>query len=342
MMKGLWGVGNRLWVFVLLACVVMWGQCGNSFAEESALRATELIVLVGAPGTPDYEGLFRKWAEQWQTAAEKSQASCTVIGLGDSTPSDRDRIEQILKTTEKTGPRELWIVLIGHGTFDRRIAKFNLRGPDVSTDDFKEWLKPIERPIVLIDTSAASGPFLTQLAGTNRVIVTATKSGSEQNFARFGGFLAEALVDPSSDLDKDEQVSLWEAFLAGSRTTAAWYKDEGRLQTEHALLDDNGDGQGTRAEAFDGLDPVKAATDKAKLDGSRAHQRHLVPSAADAKLPVEIRQKRDAIELQILDLRGKKATLLEDEYFDRLESLLIELTRLSRQPTTKPMPRAGF
>ncbi|MDP1798973.1 MAG: hypothetical protein Q8K78_15880, partial [Planctomycetaceae bacterium] len=187
----------------------------SSLADE-APRAAEIVVLVGAPGTPDYEGLFRRWAGQWETAAKSANAAYTMIGLDPSTAmSDRARLEQWLKDADKTGPRELWLVLIGHGTFDRRVAKFNLRGPDVSTDDLKEWIKPIERPVVVIDTSAASAPFLTQLAGPNRVIVSATKSGSEQNFARFGGFLAEALVDPSSDLDKDDQVSLWEAFLAG-------------------------------------------------------------------------------------------------------------------------------
>lgn len=329
----------------LLFAIVL--HCGTpllSMAAEPAARSAELIVLVGAPGAPDYEPLFRKWAEQWATAAKQAKAICTIIGLDEDAKGDRVRLEEVLKATEKDGPRELWLVLIGHGTFDRRVAKFNLRGPDASTDDLKEWLKPIERPTVVIDTSAASAPFLTQLASSNRVIVSATKSGSEQNFARFGGFLAEALVDPSSDLDKDEQVSLWEAFLAGSRRTAAWYKDEGRLQTEHALLDDNGDGQGTRADAFDGLDPVKVATNQAKLDGSRAHQRHLVPSAAESNLPLEIRRQRDVLELQILELRGKKTTLPEDVYYQQLETLLIELTRLSRTPVSSvklPVP-AGF
>lgn len=294
-------------------------------------NAAEVVVLVGAPGTPDYEGLFRRWAGQWEAASQKSGAACTIIGLETSESTDRLRLEELLKKTEQAGPRELWLVLIGHGTFDRRVAKFNLRGPDISTDDLKEWLQPIERPVVVIDTSAASAPFLTKLAGTNRVIISATKSGSEQNFARFGGFLAEALMDRSSDLDKDNQVSLWEAFLAGSRLTAAWYKDEGRLQTEHALLDDNGDGQGTRADAFEGLDPIKSAADNAVLDGIRAHQRHLVPSATEAELPLEIRRRRDRLELQILDLRAKKASLPEDEYFDRLEALLLDLTRLSRR-----------
>ena len=325
-MGGQWAVGVGQWGAMLLLMGTALGSC---VADETP--GAELVVLVGAPGTPDYEALFRKWADQWTTAAKTSRATSTIIGLDAGSSSDRDRIEQFFQNTATTGSRELWFVLIGHGTFDRRLAKFNLRGPDVSTDDFKTWLKRIERPLVLIDTSAASAPFLTQLAGPNRVIITATKSGSEQNFARFGGFLAEALVDSSSDLDKDEQISLWEAFLAGSRRTAAWYKDEGRLQTEHALLDDNGDGQGTRADAFDGLDPVKASADQSKLDGSRAHQRHLVPSAEEAQLSPEIRQQRDAIELQILDLRGKKASLSEDEYFDRLETLLIELTRLSRR-----------
>ncbi len=334
-----------------LSVVLIWNGAMTTRADE-APRAAEIVVLVGAPGTPDYEALFRRWAGQWEAAAKKAGADCTIIGLETTPASDRARLEQFLKATEQAGPRELWLVLIGHGTFDRRVAKFNLRGPDVSTDDLKVWLKPIERPTVVIDTSAASAPFLTQLAGTNRVIVSATKSGSEQNFARFGGFLAEALMDSSSDLDKDDQVSLWEAFLAGSRLTAAWYKDEGRLQTEHALLDDNGDGQGTRADAFDGLDPVKAAADKTALDGSRAHQRHLVPSDAEAQLPLEIRQRRDKLELQILDLRAKKASLAEDEYFLKLEGLLLDLTRVSRtrsadsagisSPARRPAKSAGF
>ncbi len=312
---------------------------GSLPAAESLPTAAEVIVVVGASGATEYERQFADWAGRWQAAAEKSRAHCLVIGQDTSPISDRERLQALLKSTPQETDRELWLVLIGHGTYDRRAAKFNLRGPDVSAEDLKGWLAPLKRPLVLIDTSAASAPFLTQLAGPQRAIITATKSGGEQNFARFGGFLAEALIDPSADLDKDDQISLFEAFLAGSRRTAEWYQDEGRLQTEHALLDDNGDGQGVRADVFDGLEPATGQKGAAPTDGPRAHQRHLVPSRQEASLPLDVRRRRDALELQLLELRGKKASLPEDEYYDRLETLLIDLTRVSRTPQPQDRPQ---
>ena len=104
-------------------------------------------------------------------------------------------------------------MLIGHGTFDGREAKFNLRGPDVTDVELADWLLPFKRPVVVINCASASGPFINRLSGANRVVVTATKSGNEINFARFGQYIAEAIADPRADLDKDGQVSLLEAFL---------------------------------------------------------------------------------------------------------------------------------
>jgi len=86
-------------------------------------------------------------------------------------------------------------VLIGHGTFDGRSARFNLRGNDISAEELKKWLEPIDCPIAIANCSSASGPFLKALAGQNRVVMTATKTGAEINFARFGEFLSEAVGD---------------------------------------------------------------------------------------------------------------------------------------------------
>src|SRR5213076_1421481 len=133
---------------------------------------------------------------------------------------------------------------LGHGTFDRRSAKFNLRGADLSADELAKWLAPVHRPLVVIDAASASGPFIKALSGPDRVIVTATRSGDEQNATRFGGFLADAVSDPLADLDKDGQTSLLEAFLVAAKRVDASYTEAGLLATEHALLDDNGDGLG--------------------------------------------------------------------------------------------------
>ena len=120
-------------------------------------------------------------------------------------------------------------------------------------------------------------------------------------------------------------MSLLESFLSASHRTAEFYKTEGRLATEHALVDDNGDGLGTPADWFRGVLATKRAKDGAAPDGPRAHQFHLVRSAAEQQLDPAIRARRDRLELQLAELRGRKAKLSEEKYFQELEKLLLEL-----------------
>src|SRR5262249_11540634 len=137
--------------------------------------------------------------------------------------TDHDRLQEALQTEAKETPAQLWVVLLGHGTFDGKEAKFNLRGPDVSATELADWLKPFRRPVALIDTSSASAPFLNKLSAPGRVILTATRSGHEVNFARLGQYFSEAVADPEADLDKDGQTSLLEAYLIASRRVAEFY-----------------------------------------------------------------------------------------------------------------------
>jgi hypothetical protein len=167
------------------------------------------------------------------------------------------------------------------------------------------------------------------------VIVTATKSGYEQNYARFGRYMAEAIIDPQADLDKDGQTSLLEAFLMASGRVGEFYNSEGRLATEHALLDDNGDGLGTPADWFRGIRAVKKAKEGGSADGLRAHQLHLVRSDQEQKLSAQVRARRDELELAISRLRDTKNQAKEDDYYRQLEKLLLELATLYQQNTSK-------
>jgi hypothetical protein len=121
---------------------------------------------------------------------------------------------------------------------------------------------------------------------------------------------------------------LLEAFLTASLRVAEFYRREARLATEHALIDDNGDGLGTRAEWFRGIRAVKAAKDGAELDGLRANQLHLVRSPEQIQLPPHVRQRRDQLEAAIEQLRIEKPSLDPDVYYGRLEPLLVELAEL--------------
>jgi hypothetical protein len=190
------------------------------------------------------------------------------------------------------------------------------------------WLKNGERPLAVIDCTSCSGPFLAELSGPQRAIITATKTGHEYNFARFGDYLSQTIVDPAADLDKDEQTSLLEAFLAAASKLREFYKADARLETESPLLDDNGDRQGTPAAWYQGLRPTKAAKSGAALDGPFAATLVLARSQRESDLPMELRAQRDKLEQELIALRARKSQLPEAEYLAELKRVLVALSKL--------------
>ena len=299
----------------------------SSWAQTNGQRT--LVLVIGAAGEPEYGEQFSAWADLWKQAAAKGGLQTSVIGHATNNPeTDLTQLLTVLTNEVAKPAGELWIVFIGHGTYDGQAAKFNLRGPDISASDLAAVLKPCQRPLAVIDCAPASGPFINALSGTNRVIITATRSGNEVNATHFGGYLAQAIADPAADLDKDGQTSLLEAFLLASRQTQQFYKEAGRLATEPALIDDNGDGLGTPADWFSGVRAVKTAANGKSVDGVRAQQMMLVRSEAEQELSPEVRARRDELESQLSDLRSRKGGMKEDDYYQQLENILIETARL--------------
>lgn len=305
-------------------------------AVEKPKPPPSAIIVTGAPGTDDYAEIFPKWANHWKKACESGDVPAVFIGEGKSDQSDREQFRLALESATRESLEPLWIVLLGHGTFNGRDAKFNLRGDDVVANEVAEWLKPFQRPIVFIGGFATSGAWLKPLAGDDRVLVTATRNGGENNYSRFGGYFSKAIADPEADLDHDGQTSVLEAWQSAAKKTAEFYESDGRLASEHSLLEDNGDGIGTPADWFEGVRVVKKSKSGAAADGTRAHQIHLVPSEEERQLPAEVRAKRDDLELSLARLREKKADLPPDEYYAKVESIMLDLARLYR--TAAPAP----
>jgi hypothetical protein len=302
--------------------------CSNSSPAQTNEQRT-LVLVIGAAGEPEYGEQFSAWADLWKQAAAKGGLQTSIIGGDTNNPeNDLTRLLTVLTNEAAKPAGELWLVFIGHGTYDGHSAKFNLRGPDITATDLTAALKPCLRPLAVIDCASASGPFINSLSGPNRVIITATRSGSEVNATRFGGYLAKAIADPAADLDKDGQTSLLEAFLLASRETQQFYREAGRLATEHALLDDNGDGLGTPADWFSGVRAVKTAANGKSVDGVRARQMMLVRSQVEQELSPEVRARRDDLEKQLSDLHSRKGGMKEDDYYKQLEGILIETARL--------------
>jgi hypothetical protein len=215
----------------------------------------------------------------------------------------------------------LFVFLIGHGTFDGKQAKFNLVGPDLSAVDYNDLISSLPtRRVVVFNMASASGEFIKSLSAKGRIVVTATRNGQEQNATRFAGFLVAALRASDADTDQDGHISVLESFSYASRLTADFYARAGRLATEHALLDDNGDGVGReKADAGEGLLARATYLDSLNVEQAAAN-------AATAKLMRE----RTRLEGEIEQLIGRKSTLPETEYQATLEHLFIELAKVNR------------
>jgi hypothetical protein len=283
-----------------------------------SVQADNLLIIRGSDGTPDYAKVFDEEVTQWQAAATKGLVKADLLRTTEAL-----KAKLSTEAANKTGI--LWLVLIGHGTFDGREARFNVKGPDFTSTDLAEWLKPVQREVIIVNTASASGAFIKPLSAPRRIIITATKSGEEVFYPRFGEFFARAINgNLEADLDQDNEVSLLEAFLFASKQVTQFYETEQRISTEHALIDDNGDGVGTRSELFEGTRPKDP-----KFDGGRAHQLALVHNEEELKLSPEIRAQRDALEVKVRDLINKRSLMKEDEYYRQLEALFLQIAKLS-------------
>lgn len=323
--------------------------CGAQVSgqEMGAESQPDVILVVGAAGEAEYGEAFAQWALRWRDVAGAAGANITMIGMDDSanasgeagSMSDLDQLKQTLAGLPTQSPQSVWLVMMGHGTSGQSGSKFNLRGPDLSADQLASWLKPIERTTVIVSAFSSSAPFLNALSGPNRVVVTATQSGQEQNYSRFGEYLSHAIGDEASDIDHDGEVSILEAFLAASAAVRDFYRNENRLQTETALIDDNGDSLGTKASAFRGIRSIgTAASADQSLDGDRAATITLTPPSVRLPLSDAETVERDAIEAELRRLHARQSSMTGQAYRDAVLAQWIRLAKIYRAAELRSEP----
>ena len=320
---------KRTWV--IAACVASLLSPAAAAAQQA-----HLAVIVGLAGDPEYAELYGKWAASLVEAATGRYGlpAAQVHYLTDAPQAapratGRSTREGIVGLFDRlaAAPKEdvVFVVLIGHGTFDGRAAKFNLPGPDMTAADFEPLLKRLApRRVVFVNTASASGPFIEALSAPGRTIVTATRSGRESFATTFGGFFVDALTSESADLDKNRRVSVLEAFDYARREVASAYERQGVILTEHALLDDTGDREGTAEPAADGKEGRVAAL--LSLGSAAAAE----PQVADPRTRV-LHEERRALERRVEALRLMKDSMDPQRYAAELEKLATELALKSRQ-----------
>ncbi len=305
----------------------------TSFATTFVANAKQdltVLLLIGSDGNTEFGEAFREDAAIWIEAARKADAEMKVVGIEDTGKNNDAEIFKRYLSEVKTS--QLWVVIVGHGTFDGRDAKFNVRGPDFTDDELVHWLDAYEGQLALINTASASGSLIRKAARPDRIVITATKNESELSYTRFGRYFAKAIAGAeAADLDNDKQVSLLESFIHASNETALFYQSEGRLATEHALINDNGDGNGSRAEWFKGTSATRSANADAAPDGEIAGQQVLIPNEFEKQLSDGQRKKRNELEREVRALRRDRENQEEDDYYEQLEKLLLQLAGIYQE-----------
>ena len=303
-----------------------------------ALKAqTQVIIVTGASGEPQYAASFHAAGSSLVDAlvAKYGFTPDDITYLGEDPARDRSRIDGKSSKQELTqaitrvaararsGDRVL-LILIGHGSHAGSDSRFNLPGPDLTAAELGVMLEPLKAmQVAVVNAASASGDFLPVLSARNRVVVTATKSSYERNQTLFPQYFVAAFAAAGADTDKDERVSLLEAFTYAKREVARAYETDSRLPTEHAMLDDDGDRRGS-------AEPDPRAGDGALarrfIIGARTATAAAAGNGADRALVI----RKEQLEAQVDSLRRRKETMTADAYARELERLLVELARVNQ------------
>ena len=312
--------------FIVVACML-------ALAPGALAQDTHVLVIAGVGGDEDHVKQFNKYAGAVVDAAKKQgvlEANITYLGENPEQSGGRMKARSTRENVSKAfadlaakakAIDDVFIVLIGHGSFDGRQGTFNLPGPDLAITDYAMLLSKFPtQKIVFVNTASSSGAFLQPLAGPARTIVTATKTGGERNETRFPEFFVAALDDEAADRDRNGRVSIQEAFDYAAAKVKAAYEQSGNILTEHATLEDGNQG---KFAATQFLAPPRSRTAAAQ--------------AADPALRALLEQ-RDALERQVAELRLRKDSMDSAQYEQQLEKLVTELalkTRAIREMETK-------
>jgi hypothetical protein len=275
---------------------------------DFAAAATHVMVVAGLGGEPQYDERFAQWSQAMARASVTATGNPDAVYLLSGEYARREAIEQRLGQLAMTladGDRFV-LVLLGHGSFDGTEYRLNIPGPDITGTQLAALLDRIPKsvPQLVVNATSTSGAVAERWVRPWRIVVTATRNGGERNATRFGGYWAEALTSNEADRDKNGEVTALEAYDYATHKVADAFKTDASVATEHSKLV--------------GAEPASFVV--ARLGAAALY-------ASDAQL-IALRNEQNGIERRLAQLRLLKQQLPENEYYNRVEPVLIELARL--------------
>ena len=232
--------------------------------STTAFAADHVLIIGGTAGEKSFYDAFwsatSRFHELLINEYSYTQEHITFL-FEDMGPSEESGIvdteskrEQVLaafaELAETVQPSDRFLLfMLGHASrTGRGDLKFNLRGRDITEAEYVTLINaiPAERQI-LIFGFPYSGKLVTHLSKQGRIILTSSSPNEGYSLqAGFGNVFVDAFSAAANDIDRNGDISLLEAFLSLQTRTKDFYEKDGKVQSEHPHLDDNGDRDATR------------------------------------------------------------------------------------------------
>ena len=290
-------------------------------AALTAHATTFYVTISGLGGEADYDQRFKMWADDIDGSLKKAGGDVNVVTLVAPTREViRAKLGDVARQAKPTDA--LVLMLIGHGSFDGTEYKFEIPGPDITGAELATLLEhiPATRQCV-VNMTSSSGGSIEFLRKPNRVVISATKAGTEKNATVFARYWAEALRDPAADVDKNDSISALEAFHYAQHKTTEFFDTQKRLATEHPVLEDTGKGEGEKSPSAENGEGRLAATFPLVRMGANA-------AAARDPNKRPLLDRKEQLEQAIDKLKYEKAAMPGDAYKKQLAALLLELAKV--------------
>ena len=303
-------VGDHMRTLLLLAAAALSAQATSFY-----------LTVAGLGGEPEYEQRFAGWASDFNKAvAGEAGAKVETLTGKDATKANIQSKLSAIAGQAKSDDT-LTVLFIGHGSYDDIDYKLNIPGQDISASELNDALNKIAARQAVILTTAGSGGAISKLQKDKRIIISATKAGSERNATIFARFWVEAFRDAAADTDKNQTLTALEAYKYAKTKTKDYFDTQKRLATEHPLLEDTGKGDGE-------ADP-STANGQGLLAG-RFPVMHLGSATAVAVTPAKqaLLKRKDDLETSIDELRYRKAAMDLPTYNKQMQGLLLELAKV--------------
>ena len=267
-----------------------------------------VVIVQGLGGMDEFDSRFTSQREKITTASESMAPGNVTTFSGDEATREALLAHFDMLAAGMSDNDRVAIYLIGHGSYDGEQFKFNIPGPDITDADLAEIMGTLPgRNHFLVSTASASGAMLDTLETDSRILVTATRNGNEKNATEFGAYFAEALASGVADINKNNSISIQEAFDFAERGVAGFFESQGKLATEHPQI--RGDGA--------------ASFNLARLQAVET-------SNEDPRISALL-TRRAELDTEIESLQLRRNEFSNAEYIERLQSLILESAQVGEQ-----------